>query len=170
LRLPDGTALDLVEGGGRGWGSGYQERLVYPPLPPDVEAVTLEIPRLMDMPGGVAPEDWQIPLRFIPAPAGVTVIPVFDQETAVPTGEAATAGGETDAARHGITLQVERSVPLDGGYLVEGSLRWDERYPAEQGVADVWDMELTDASGREIPIEPAEPDATGTLPYAAPWA
>jgi hypothetical protein len=170
LRLPDGTALDIVEGGGRGWGSGYQVRLVYPPLPPEVEAVTLEIPRLMDMPAGAAPENWEIPLRFVPAPAGVTVIPVFDQETAVPTGEAATAGGETDAGRHGITLQVERSVPLDGGYLVEGSLRWDERYPAEQGVANGWDMQLTDASGREIPSEPAGPDDTGILPYVAAWA
>lgn len=169
LRLPDGTVLDIVSGEGRSWGSVHEERLVYPALPKEVEAATFEIPRLMDMPAGAAPENWQIPLRFLPAPKGVTVLPVLEQGTSVAPQAGPTTTGEPVQAPYGISLSVDKSVQLGGSFLVEGSLRWNDRFPAENGVG-AGDMALTDAAGLNVPIEPARPDSTTTEPYRSSWA
>jgi hypothetical protein len=170
LRLPDGSTLDPGQGGGEGWGSGYNERLVFPALPLEVEIVTLQIPRLRDMPAGTAPENWEIELRFVPAPPDLVVMPVIELETPTPTSQAALDDEETEPPLHGISLHAERFVALEDGYLILGSLRWDDRYPAGYGAYGTWDMFLEDSEGREIPIEIAEPDDAEVGPYRTPWA
>ena len=81
LLLPDGSILAQTAGGGPGWGTGYQMRLAFPALPQGVDHATLVIQRLMDMPAGAAPEDWQLPFRFKPAPADLKVMPVYELST-----------------------------------------------------------------------------------------
>ncbi len=68
LLLPDGTLLQIIEGGGRGWGSGYENRMVFPAVPPEVDQAVFVLPCLIDTAPGAAPENWELPLRFVPAP------------------------------------------------------------------------------------------------------
>ncbi len=90
LVLPDGRAFEQNGGDGTGWGSGYSMRLFFPALPAGVDTVTFHLPRLNDMPPGVAPEDWKLPLRFKPAPPSLTVAPVMEITQAPATNAAET--------------------------------------------------------------------------------
>ncbi|MFW5943400.1 MAG: hypothetical protein ACOCXI_16465 [Chloroflexota bacterium] len=74
LRLPDGTAL---RPSGRTMRVGSAS-LVFPPLPPDVYRVTLELPRLPIVPAGAAPEEWTVPLLLQPA-SGEVVASMYPQ-------------------------------------------------------------------------------------------
>ena len=64
IRLPDGSILTQTGGELSGWGTGYRQRVIFPPLPPKIHNATLMISRLETMPAGVAPENWEIQLAF----------------------------------------------------------------------------------------------------------
>ncbi len=72
LRLPHGSTLELIGGGG----SPHASRFVYPPVPAHVDQLTFVMPCLLGTLPGKAPEDWEIPLRFIPAPAELNIAEV----------------------------------------------------------------------------------------------
>ena len=186
LLLPDGSILTATGWGGGGWGTGYRSRLVFPAIPAGVDEVTLMISRLETMPPGVAPEDWQISLRFKPAPPDMTVMPVYELSTPLPsisspTPEAATepspAATSTQStqpnvsAQHGITLSLDQVIELEDGYLLQGSLSWTEQ--AGLSYADFLNSYmLVDANGQSIPGEPSQPEGiTNTNPeHGALWA
>ena len=92
LRLPDGRTLStgtwtLRLGGGT---------LEFPSLPDGVYRITLELSHLPLVPGGAAPENWQMPLNLQPA-TGELVDELFPQPYAPPDAE---------DTHQGITLQV----------------------------------------------------------------
>jgi hypothetical protein len=62
--LPDGTKLDVAN--------------VMGPLPANLNRVTLVIPCIFNTLPGTVPTDWELPLRFIPAPPDFTMIPVTE--------------------------------------------------------------------------------------------
>lgn len=73
LSLPDGTVLQIVEGGG----AMGKTRLAYAPLPPEVDKATFILPCIQNTLPGKAPEYWELPLHFKSAPPGLTVAPVI---------------------------------------------------------------------------------------------
>ncbi len=74
IHLPDGTSLQFSEGGS----SAGRNRLVYGPVPADVNDATLILPCIQGTLPGKAPENWELPLRFAPAPSDMKVVPVIE--------------------------------------------------------------------------------------------
>ena len=68
LRLPDATRLLPTGGQGRSWQLGFEYRETFEPLPTDVYEVTLLVTCLLETAPGLAPENWEVPLAFVPAP------------------------------------------------------------------------------------------------------
>ena len=125
LRLPDGTVLPTSQGGGEdSWGTGYRVRFDYPAIPAGVNNVDLVIPCLLRTQRGAAPENWEIPLHFVPAPPELTAFPVIDIPT--PTAPVATVApqGSPIPTTDGITLTLDRAVQMDDGYLIYASIHW----------------------------------------------
>jgi len=74
IRLPDGTLLELIGGGG----TATETKMDYPAIPAGVDQTTFVLPCIQDTLPGLAPQDWELPLRFVPAPAALTIMPVID--------------------------------------------------------------------------------------------
>jgi hypothetical protein len=148
LLLPDGTLLQIIEGGGRGWGSGYENRMVFLAVPPEVDQVVFVLPCLMDTAPGAAPENWELPLRFVPAPPDVTVVPVLEVSPPLETS----AGAEAPSQ---MGLVLERVIELQGAYILTGTFRQGDSLPEAMVMGiSAW-PEITDAGGQPIPFEPA---------------
>lgn len=157
LRLPDGTELALVGGGGSGWEIGYRFRVVYPALPDDVREITFVIPRIHNMPPGAAPEDWEIQLELEPSQGEVTLMPVY--EPGSPGNEFEDMPETTTTDLDGddeILFSLERVVEMDDGFLFEGTISW----VGDEGTSLVFLnlIRVEDANGEKIPAERADPD------------
>lgn len=174
LLLPDGSILTQTAGGGGGWGVGYKDRLIFPPIPDGVIQVTLMISRLQDMPSGAAPEDWRLALRFKPAPADMEMLPVYELATpaaaaaasslppgATPTPGAADVSQDNVSLHHGIQLSLDKVAELEDGFLLQGSAAWSEQDYANVSIDSFYPLYpqdklanlLTDAQGQVIPVE-----------------
>ena len=183
IRLPDGSILTQTGGEMSGWGTGYRQRLVFPPLPPEVHDATLMISRLETMPAGVAPESWEIQLAFQNAPADIVMMPVYQIETVSPDMEtdseisvnAPTETSSADAAfNHGIRLQLNQVVALESGYQLEGVLNWESQ-PYSNVSFDPYagnGFSLTDGNGNQIPAQFSNPQYYPEMQTAQqnPWA
>jgi hypothetical protein len=184
LRLPDGTQLDLLSGGGSGWGIGYEMRSIFPAIPMDVNEVFFVVPVLQDMPPGTAPEGWELLLHFKPAPPDLTLQPVYEADETSPVSEtqvsSETPAPPTKSEAHGVTFSLERIVDLEDGYILQGDISWAGL--AETRWLDFYEIDLSDANGQQIPAERITPDAeynpsvyepwavqTSSKAYAAPW-
>ncbi len=170
LRLSDGQELALRNAVGNGWGTGLRMRSVYPPLPAQVNDITLVITRLPGYPANAGPENWELPLRFVPAPAGMAMLPVHEvaltpsgAEQVAPSAAAPLAGTVNAAAHHGIQVRLEQAIELPDGYQLQGSLSVPATMQAFD-VASPLDHLLQDAAGRPIPTMPAEPDTLTAAP------
>ncbi len=78
IRLPDGRLLQFAGGQGEGWGTGYKNTYTYAAIPTDVEDPTLTISCIQNALPGTLPENWELPLHFIPAPDNMTALPVLE--------------------------------------------------------------------------------------------
>ena len=170
LRLSNGQALALLSGQGKGWGTGHRERYIFPPLPLDATTITLVISRLPGYPPNAGPENWEVPLRFVPAPADMAMLPVYEVTPTLPTapGQAkptassvATLAADTELKRS-IQVQLEQTIELPDGYQLQGSLSVPESAHAFLAQPEL-DHVLQDADGRPILTVPAEPDALTTV-------
>jgi len=65
LRLPDGSQLNQVDN-------------AFQPVPARFSDAVLVIPCIFDTLPGKAPENWELPLHFVPAPPNLTVMPVIE--------------------------------------------------------------------------------------------
>ncbi len=161
LRLPDGTELERMNG--------------YPAIPANVNEAVLVIPCLANTLPGKAPENWEFPLRFIPAPAELTVFPVEEvTPTDKPTPDvAAQAGTFTPQATQepGASVQVLRSIDTENGYIIIVSF-------GQNGDSTAWLQQtgvpyIIDAAGNKvhysIPLDVQNslpPDNTGAYVMA----
>lgn len=147
LRLPDGSRVEVS---GMGFG----------PVPADVnEAVYVEkcIPFTLT---GKAPEDWEIPLRFVPAPADMAIYQVT--EVAAEELSAADESSADGVAKGGesLSLQLLRVVEKNDSYVFllviprSDTLR-DPVYGFDSN------MRITDAAGVEYPLD--WPDDNGQM-------
>jgi hypothetical protein len=168
LRLPDGTTLSPTSGQGTGWQLGFEIREVFGPLPADANEATLLVPCLLNTAPGMAPENWEAPLVFVPAPPDLTVVPVTEiTPTAAATIE---APGAVDAPAPS-PISIEQTIALDDGIILIGSFH---SITTPEGLTTspfVWHVRITDAAGNEVPFDYASdidlPAANGT---SSPWA
>ncbi len=156
VRLPDGTHLQLSEGGG---GAG-QSRLVYGPIPANINEVTLFLPCIQGTLPGKAPEDWEVPLRFVGAPPDMTVMPVIEivpTDSVTPTAEG--------------TLSITKVLDIGDNYILFG-----EFHPSESPANGQWNqtgaVKIIDGKGQDLfytmPQDIMPP--TPTSPSAEVWA
>ena len=174
LRLPDGSEQQASPDGLQSWASGYQHRFNYPPMPAAVNDATLVINCLFNTRPGTAPENWEIPLRFVPAPPHVTVFPVIEIPTTtalVPTDTNSTGTAKTAANLVGteahpdpvmMEMSLDRAVEMDDGYLIYATVHWED---TPYIWADVTDpdktLHLLDANGHEMLYELVYDEQTG---------
>ncbi len=179
LRLPNGAVLQEKSDAGYdgtpeplinlmqtegGWPN-YIWRLVFPPVPPDVNELTLVIPILQNMPVGAAPENWEITFRLKSAPPEMTFAPISIFPTVNPsiakTGEATLPAPSNIATFNGFIFQLDNVVELEDGFVFTGSLFWESSaFPTGKGrLTEPVIPTLTDASGQRIPIEEVRLDA-----------
>ncbi len=144
LRLPDGSTLQPQPmGDGKAFEAGYEFATSFTdPIPADVTQATLIIPCLLDSVRGTAPENWEMALRFIPAPPDMDLAPVYDA-----------AEGQT-ATDQGVTVDLAYVAAEEDGYVLNFGLTWDrdgghepELYPGS--------LHVTDATGQKITLSSA---------------
>lgn len=156
LLLPDGSSL-LATPNGLSSLSGYRHRFDYSPLPATVSDAKLIIPCLFNTLPGAVPENWEIPLHFVPASPAMTVFPVIEIFTPTPAVTPtliASAAEETIPEEAPITLTLDRAVQMDDGYLLYATLHWEDTpFISAEVTRPEQTLHLLDASGQEIPYE-----------------
>ena len=137
LRLPDGTQLAA-------------ENYGFEPIPADVNEAVLVIPCIMNTLPGEVPENWEMPLRFMPAPADLTVMPVYEEATATPLTDSTSDDNASapSALPMDNALSVDKVIETEDGYILIGQFQ-------PQDTAEHWvqtsAMLLTDANGKVVP-------------------
>lgn len=149
LRLPNGDILKLVDGGG----TSGKNRFDYPAIPMNVNEAAFLLPCISGTLPGLAPENWELSLRFKPAPPDMTVVPVVE---IVPTPTVAPASVPVTLTTIPAPLPVELTKALQIGdlYVLTGVLHQPE--PASGGWVELTGFHLTDANGAEIYTEPPQ--------------
>jgi hypothetical protein len=160
LRLPDGTQLEFVNGEGSGLVDGYRDGFIFPPVPAGVESGTFVLPCLSGVKPGAAPENWELPLYFVPLPPDVTVIPLVEVnppavKTAQPAPDVSVAVSDTF---FGIQFHLESMERIGDGYRLVTSIRWEEGIYPDEGVGTGAQINLVDADGKKINLVPAYED------------
>jgi len=169
LRLPDGTTLSPTGGQGGGWQLGFEFRDTFDPLPADVNQVTLLVPCLLGTAPGLAPENWEVPLAFVPAPPDLTVVPVIEiTPSPPPTVESGAGPAATPAPS---PISIERTIDLEDGTILIGSFH---SIKTSDGLATspyVWYVRITDADGNDVPYEyPSDIDLPAGDEHTSSWA
>ncbi|MGE5774750.1 MAG: hypothetical protein ACM33V_00945 [Chloroflexota bacterium] len=151
LRFP-GNELSLTDQGGPFWGTGYETRTSYPVIPVEVNEITFVLPCIDHAITGKAPEDWEVPLRLIPAPPEMTVFPVI--EIATPMGGTPTPASQSGRGftAEGISLTLDRAVQMDDGYLLYATVHWENKGFDSLDILDETTVHLWDVNGQAIPF------------------
>jgi len=142
LRLPDGTKLGRLD----------QD---FAPVPAGVNEAVFVIPCIPDTLPGKAPENWELPLRFVPAPPDLTVMPVIElspspQPSPTPGATALPENGvATPTAPERAAVTVDKVIETGDGYILVGQLQ-------PQSQAGEWPQftgapKIQDASGKSVP-------------------
>jgi hypothetical protein len=142
LRLPDGAKLEA--------------RGEMGPVPPDVNEAVFVLPCLAGTLPGTVPEDWELPLRFVPAPDDLAVMPVVELS---PSSEPSSETAETPAAAEetGVITAVPEPSPAtftqvietDDGYILIGEFRPEVQPGTWVQVTGV--PLIHDANGKNVP-------------------
>jgi WD40 repeat protein len=162
LRLPDGTMLPGRALDGDMWDTGYADRVEYPVIPSKVNDVDLVISCLFRVKPGMAPENWRVPLHFIPAPPDMTAFPVIEIST--PTLPAPTKAAPETATSEtsNISLTLDRAIQMDDGYLIYATLHWQGDGLNSIDVVDAYTtIHLLGLDGKNLPYENVDDENTG---------
>ncbi len=136
LLLPDGTRLDRAGGD-------------FPPIPAGVDAAVFMVPCIANTLPGTVPENWKLPLRFVPTPPDLTVIPVIESlPSPTPSVMANTPSADVNPLRILKVLDVGDRFVLMGefGY----SAADDSSLPAGSWWA-IQRVSIIGADGRDVP-------------------
>ncbi len=136
LRLADGTQLAKIKDG-------------YEPVPGGVNEVVFVIPCISDTLPGKAPENWELPLRFVPAPPDLTVMPVFEltpSPQSAPTQDVPAGSATVSPEDHSVS--VTKVIETGDGYILIGNFQPPDR-PGES-FQQIGAMEIHDARGKKV--------------------
>jgi Tol biopolymer transport system component len=136
LRLSDGTQLVQVNGG-------------YEPVAENVNEAVFVIPCIVNTLPGMTPQDWELPLRFVPASPDLTIMPVIDlspspQVSQIPDAATGTAADALDEPSVTVTKVIETS----DGYILIGQFLPNSK-PGES-FQQTGAMEIRDATGKRV--------------------
>jgi hypothetical protein len=111
LRLPDGTQSDINA-----------------PIPLDVNEATFVLPCIFNTLPETVPTNWEIALRFIPAPPDYKMLPVVEvspqpSDTEPPSATEISQPCETPEAATHATVTVDEVIETDDGYILIGAIR-----------------------------------------------
>jgi hypothetical protein len=162
LRLPDGTQLT-------------REGNDFEPVPAGTDAATFVMPCIFNTLPGKTPENWELSLRFVPAPPEFTVMPVIDleqslQATLIPvtTTQAEGLGASpTSMANNQITIIKE--IETSDGYILIGQFPF-QGSPGEQVVNG--EADIRDANGKKVDFnypQDVGPNELGLDPNGPYW-
>jgi hypothetical protein len=161
LTLPDGTRLDVLVGRRVSTADcpscSMRYALDFAPVQGSLDSATLELPTLVAMQLGAAPENWSIPLQFRPAGPD-DFAPVIEYVvTPLPTSTRPVSETPTESVNtHGITNTLEKFVALPDGYVLYGSTSWSDPAILPYGVG-VTLAGIKDANGMDVPFEYDDP-------------
>ena len=117
LLLPDGTRLDTNA-----------------PIPANIKEATFVVPCIFNTLPGTVPTQWELRLRFIPAPRNFTILPVIDVTKAItplptvlhqgtPTEMEPGDPTEGPTATSQVDVLVEKVIETEDGYILLGLVR-----------------------------------------------
>lgn len=118
LRLADGTQMEITEN--------------MPPVPVNVSEATFVLPCIWNTLPGTVSDNWQILVRFVPAPPDLTVMPVMDvmPVTHTPTDSSDETPAQQIESTPSTTpvpstaiVSVEQVIDAEDGYILIGSVR-----------------------------------------------
>ncbi|MCC6147220.1 MAG: PD40 domain-containing protein [Anaerolineaceae bacterium] len=136
LRLADGTQLAQINYG-------------YEPVPANVNEAVFVIPCIANTLPGKAPENWELPLRFVLAPPDLTVMPVIElspsPQVSLTPGDSANAK-PTALADSSVT--VNKVIETSNGYILIGQFQPHSK-PGES-FQQTGAFKIRDASGKNI--------------------
>lgn len=136
LLLPDGRKIPAG-------------RFLTTPVPADVNEAVFVLPCLFNTLPGAVPENWELPLQFVPAPPELTVFPVTEIQ---PTPQVNSTGIPENPLAITKVLDIGNSFVLMGEfrYNALGTIAHDNVF-ADNSWWWVKNVKVTDASGQEIP-------------------
>jgi hypothetical protein len=153
LILPDGSARQTIGGYGLDtWDSGYEARFTFDPVPPDVNQATFVPPCINHYLSGALPENWGLPLRFVPAPFDMKVDPVIEMTPSQ------SVSGENP-------MVLEKVIETEKGYILIGKFYTIGLPKYLKAVNFPTWAKITDANGQEVPY--TFPDRELDLPLDA---
>ena len=136
LRLADGKQLAQINYG-------------YEPVPMSVNEAVFVIPCISGTLPGKSPENWELQLRFVPAPPNLTVMPVFEltpSQQVTLTQNATGNGTSVPSVDNSVT--VSKVIETSDGYILIGSFQPQSK-PGES-FQQTGAMEIHDASGKKV--------------------
>jgi hypothetical protein len=151
IRLPDGSELAL-----RGYGTDYSTdpnvpsyyngNATFSAMPVNVNEATLLLPCLSQIDTSLVPRDWEVSLRFVPAPPEMTIAPVIKVAPAQDKTNATTASASLPE------LKITKIVPVEGGYLLAGTIQVDvpDGLTVDESDGYLEEVTITDANGQEV--------------------
>jgi hypothetical protein len=136
LRLSNGRRLDQV---GKD----------FPPIPAAVNEAVLMIPCIANTLPGKTPENWQLPLRFVPAPPDLTVVPVIESlPSQVPSVAAIIPTSEINP------LTITKVLDIGDKFVLMGEFNYKAAYNASPSAGSWWSIQRVSINGaddREVP-------------------
>ncbi len=141
LRLVDGTQLAQVNYG-------------YQPVPASVNEAVFVIPCIGNTLPGKVPENWELPLRFVPAPPDLTVMPVIELS---PSPQARLTEGANALSENGSgtpvtpadgSVTVSKVIETSDGYILIGQFQPKSQPGEWTQVTSA--QEIRDASGKKV--------------------
>jgi hypothetical protein len=158
LQLSDGTKVDV--GGDM------------PPIAPEINQAVFVLPCIFNTLPGTVPVDWEIPVKFIPAPPNLTIVPVTEIVPS-PTAVATNPGTQGDVRSN--PLEITKVLDIGPTFVVMGELKYDVNEDSNFPKGSWWvdrGIRVKDANGVTVPysfpndIEIPTPSADGS---GNPW-
>lgn len=158
IHLPSGMVLKSSSAEDVRWGTGYEGKVIYSSIPLRIDSATFIIPCIYGTLPGTLPENWELKLQFVPAPPGLTVMPVTEVSPSPTESETTTPQ----------PLVLERVIETQNGYILIGKIK-SFGLPAEMTILNAV-LKVTDANGKAIMTRiPSEVDVASDEANGLTW-
>ena len=136
LRLPDETHLAQMDND-------------FLPVPVGVNEAIFVVPCIIETLPGKVPENWELPLRFVPAPPDLTVVPVIESLLSqTPSVMANTPSSEINP------LTITKVLDIGDKFVLMGEFSYSAAQDASLPAGSWWAIQrvsIIGADGREVP-------------------
>ncbi len=142
------------------------------PLPAAIRNATLILPCIPDTLPGTAPTDWQIPLKFIPAPEDLVIFPVVEVSPSIttPAEDLQTTTSTPNSPEISSTsaiVAIKKVIETDDGYILIGSVSLKDNI---SGMVQINGAPiLRDVNGKKVSYTFPQVN-TGMIPNGYSWA